>query len=666
MEGRVLRKWLSTLALVLFLPTLALAQVQPVKPVGSTLAALFPNAFASADNVAAQTATFMHGGMMVWDGSNWDRWTGAVSQSGTWNITNISGTVSLPTGAATETTLATLLTTSAFQARINTLGQKTMANSTPVVIASDQTAIPASQSGTWNINNISGTVSLPTGAATAALQDGIIRDGTGDTTQANVTSGRLNVDPGTVTVTDGSGALNVIVDSGTTTVTQATASNLNAQVVGPAADGAAVSGNPVRIAGKDGSGNTQDIITDSAGELQVDVLTLPNVTIGTLPNEGQQTMANSISVAIASDQSTLTTALSQTGANNDVDVLTLPSVTIGTFPDNEPFNVAQFGGSAVVTGTGASGSGIPRVTIANDSSLAANQSVNVNQIGGTAVTVGADNSSNSTAKLPALVARANTSDPSWTDGNQVPLSVIASSGRLRVDSSGGGAADGTTFTENSTTFSAAGGVYNEALSGISSGKEYAARITGSRALHTNLRNDYGIEIGTRNNPMLVALAPQMAVQQSPLALHTSRIVAGPFNQPVGLNGDRLKVESTLPWDPCMYSKKQDVPVSQTASTRVIVGQPFQSIYVCSIRLVAAAAEIVSLWEGTGTTCGTTTVAHAGSTTAANGESLAANGGYQSGNGGASVVTLNPGTDFCIAQNTSSRVSGTVSYVLAPY
>ena len=67
-----------------------------------------------------------------------------AAQSGTWNITNISGTVSLPTGAATEATLATLLTTTAFQARINTLGQKTMANSTPVVFASDQTSLTVS------------------------------------------------------------------------------------------------------------------------------------------------------------------------------------------------------------------------------------------------------------------------------------------------------------------------------------------------------------------------------------------------------------------------------------------------------------------------------------------------------------------------------------------
>jgi hypothetical protein len=61
------------------------------------------------------------------------------------------------------------------------VGQATMANSLPVAIASNQTAIPvtdnggsitvdgtvaATQSGTWNINNVSGTISLPTGAAT--------------------------------------------------------------------------------------------------------------------------------------------------------------------------------------------------------------------------------------------------------------------------------------------------------------------------------------------------------------------------------------------------------------------------------------------------------------------------------------------------------------------
>lgn len=71
----------------------------------------------------------------------------------------------LPTGAATETTLA------AASAKLPaTLGQKAMAASLAVALASDQSAIPVSQSGTWNITNVSGTVSLPTGASTAANQ----------------------------------------------------------------------------------------------------------------------------------------------------------------------------------------------------------------------------------------------------------------------------------------------------------------------------------------------------------------------------------------------------------------------------------------------------------------------------------------------------------------
>lgn len=91
-----------------------------------------------------------------------------VAQNGTWNITNITGTVSLPTGASTEATLA------AMSAKLPaTLGQKTMANSFAVTIASDQSAVPASQSGTWHIGNITGTVSLPTGAATEATLAGI-------------------------------------------------------------------------------------------------------------------------------------------------------------------------------------------------------------------------------------------------------------------------------------------------------------------------------------------------------------------------------------------------------------------------------------------------------------------------------------------------------------
>lgn len=79
-------------------------------------------------------------------------------------------------------------------------------------LASGTDSIAAVQSGTWNINNISGTVSLPTGAATAALQ-----------TQPGVDIGDV-----TINNTSGAGAVNIqdggntITVDGTVAVTQST------------------------------------------------------------------------------------------------------------------------------------------------------------------------------------------------------------------------------------------------------------------------------------------------------------------------------------------------------------------------------------------------------------------------------------------------------------
>lgn len=166
-----------------------------------------------------------------------------------------------------------------------TIGQKPMSSGLPVVISSDQSAVPASQSGTWNINNVSGTVSLPTGASTSANQTTEITslqiiddamhsqnaslnkgvpvmgqlDDTSTTaaTEDNVAVARITAQRAIhVNLRDNSGT-----EKGTTT---------NPSIVaGTTATGAAVSGNPVRIGGKDGSGNTRDILTDTSGNTQV-------------------------------------------------------------------------------------------------------------------------------------------------------------------------------------------------------------------------------------------------------------------------------------------------------------------------------------------------------------------------------------------------------------
>jgi hypothetical protein len=153
-------------------------------------------------NSAAPTFTNGQRGDLQLDASG--RLQTLATQSGNWDIRNITGTVSLPTGAATSalqgtgnTSLASIdgkivtcntgavvisssalpagaateSTLSAMSGKLPaTLGQKAMAASMSVALSSDQSAIPVSQSGTWNVTNISGTVSLPTGAATSALQ----------------------------------------------------------------------------------------------------------------------------------------------------------------------------------------------------------------------------------------------------------------------------------------------------------------------------------------------------------------------------------------------------------------------------------------------------------------------------------------------------------------
>jgi hypothetical protein len=79
--------------------------------------------------------------------------------------------------------------------------------------------------------------------------------------------------------------------------------------------------------------------------------------------------------------------------------VTVSGTVTTTPPSNASTNVAQFGGTNVSTGTGASGAGIPRVTISNDSSLAANQSVNIAQVSGVNTQVGSGASGTGTIRV---------------------------------------------------------------------------------------------------------------------------------------------------------------------------------------------------------------------------------------------------------------------------
>jgi len=208
----------------------------------------------------------------------------------------------LPSGAATEATLLTRLADATFTARINTLGQKTMANSTPVVISSDQTVIPVSQSGTWTVQQGTPPWSVSQSGSPWGVQTEVQLDyDTGVGTQnlsiiglALPASGGA-VAGGTATNplrTDPTGTTTQPV-SGTVTSNQGTAAGAGAPWSVRLSDGAAF---------YDGTKTGQLPAALVGGRLDENV----GAWLGsTAPTVGQKAMTASIPVALASDQSTL-------------------------------------------------------------------------------------------------------------------------------------------------------------------------------------------------------------------------------------------------------------------------------------------------------------------------------------------------------------------------
>lgn len=78
------------------------------------------------------------------------------------------------------------------------------------------------------------------------------------------------------------------------------------------------------------------------------------------------------------------------------------NVAVTDFPDNEPVNIAQMNGTAVTMGNGASGTGVQRVTIANDSTgiLATVGTVtSLSQLAGQAINLNAGNAAAGTQRV---------------------------------------------------------------------------------------------------------------------------------------------------------------------------------------------------------------------------------------------------------------------------
>lgn len=174
--------------------------------------------------------------------------------------------------------------------------------------------------------------------------------------------------------------------------------------------------------------------------------------------------AGTLRVVLATDQPQLTNALKVDGSG----VVQPVSGTVTTSPPaNASTNVTQFGGVNVSTGTGASGTGIPRVTVSNDSTVKLWDGTN---------TAGVDASGG------------------------VKVHIIASD----VSSGGTSSVDKAAWVAGTTTGTPAMGAFDDdATSVLSEDTLGVVRLTSFRAEHVNLRDSSGNELGTIANPLPV-------------------------------------------------------------------------------------------------------------------------------------------------------------------
>ncbi len=183
------------------------------------------------------------------------------------------------------------------------------------------------------------------------------------------TDGALRTD-GSAVIQPVSGTVTSNAGTGNFTVVQGTASNLNATIVGTTAAGSGASSGLVTI-----QGNASGTPIPVTGTLSANADGYATTSAPSYGNNTSQPLSLTTVGALRVDGSAVTQPVSGTGTFTVVQATASnlnATVVQGTSPWVE--NISQFGGSTVVTGTGASGAGIPRVTVSNDSNILATQS----------------------------------------------------------------------------------------------------------------------------------------------------------------------------------------------------------------------------------------------------------------------------------------------------
>ncbi len=136
--------------------------------------------------------------------------------------------------------------------------------------------------------------------------------------------------------------------------------------------------------------------------------------------------------------------------------------------------------------------------------------------------------------------------------------------------------------------------------------------------------------------------------------------------PLGLTASGALWTATI--DPCSYKAKTYYVLNTASAATVEIANAVAGEFwhICSVNLVAAAAQTIAIAADDTDGCGSLTAGLHGGVTAAEGWSFAANGGIALGNGNATVMKSATANHYlCFITGQAARIVGTIAYVSAP-
>jgi hypothetical protein len=510
--------------------------------------------------------------------------------------------------------------------------------------------------------------------------------------------GSLTVDgtvsiSGSVTVTDGAGALNVIVDS-------------SALPTGAAQDSTLTGGTQKAIVrgGAKGGTSAADVTSTASGanHQAVDVVIYDTSGNAITSFGGSGGTSSSFGSAFPSPG----TAVGFTDGTNMVAgrvVTSAPSSGDAGLVVRPISPASSTVGSAVPSvGVQVTGSdGTNARALATDTS--GNVQANVKQINGVAPSMG--NGASGTGVQRVTIANDSTGTVTVTQGTGTNLHMVCDSGC----SSSSGFADNGSFTFGTTAINPIGGVFDDTSPNTATENSAAiARITQNKAIHTNLRNASGTEIGTSGNPIRTdptgtTTQPVNVAQMNGVTVTMGNGASGTGVQRVTIASDSTGTVAATQATAANLNVRPDtsgatgaappsrasftgglgsgatggfltgfavcdsfvnVNVSTATTTLLVTGVSGRHVRICGMNLVTLAANNVALISGTGATCGTGTTGMNGGTTAASGWNFAANGGLTQGNGLGTINQTNAtGDSVCIVTSAATQLSGRIAYTI---